>query len=373
MKTPISDAIRLWAQELGFDAVAFTPARLPEQTSQELEGFLDEERHGDMEWMATHAARRRAPDALWPEAKTAIILGHNYGPGYNPLDLLHEKERGLISSYALGKDYHDVIKKRLKRLASTIAEQTGEEVKVFVDTAPLMEKPLAAQTSLGWQGKHTCIVSREYGSWLFLGEILTTLELPADTPETDHCGNCTRCLDICPTGAFDDARRIDARKCISYLTIEHKGHIPAEYRTAMGNRIYGCDDCLAVCPWNKFAQTAQEAAYHARETLPAPELAELLTLDDEAFRARFAGSPIKRIKRDRFIRNTLIAAGNSGNPSLLKQVTPLLADDSPLVRAMAVWAHRQLAQNKETLALAAKLLPNETDPDVIKEWSNNDG
>lgn len=236
-----------------------------------------------------------------------------------------------------------------------------------------MEKPLAAQTSLGWQGKHTCIVSRKYGSWLFLGEILTTLELPADTPETDHCGNCTRCLDICPTGAFDGARRIDARKCISYLTIEHKGHIPAEYRTAMGNRIYGCDDCLAVCPWNKFAQTAQEAAYHARETLPAPQLADLLTLDDEGFRTRFAGSPIKRIKRDRFIRNTLIAAGNSGNPALLEQVTPLLADDSPLVRAMAVWAHRQLAQHKETLALAAKLLPNETDPDVIKEWSNNDG
>lgn len=368
MKTPISDAIREWARDIGFDAVAFTPARLPEHHAEELEGFLAEDRHGDMDWMATHAARRRAPQALWEGAKTAIILGHNYGPDYNPLELLEQKDSGLISCYALGKDYHDVIKKRLKRLASKIAEETGAEVKVFVDTAPLMEKPLAAQTQMGWQGKHTCVVSREYGSWLFLGEILTSLELPADEPETDHCGNCTRCLDICPTGAFDGARRIDARKCISYLTIEHKSHIPEQYRAAMGNRIYGCDDCLAVCPWNKFAQQAQEVAYHARESLPAPKLAELLPLDDEAFRTRFAGSPIKRIKRDRFIRNVLIASGNSGDAQLLPHISPLLTDASPLVRAMAVWAHARLAPKEETLALAAKLLPNEDDSDVIHEW-----
>lgn len=373
MKIPTSDAIRRWAQELGFDAVAFTPATLPESTSQELEGFLDDERHGDMEWMATHAARRRSPQALWPEARTAIILGHNYAPDYNPLELLAEKDRGLVSCYALGKDYHDVIKKRLKQLATKIATETGAEVKVFVDTAPLMEKPLAAQSGLGWQGKHTCIVSREYGSWLFLGEILTTLEIPATAPETDHCGNCTRCLDICPTQALDAARRIDARKCISYLTIEHKGHIPEEYRRPMGNRIYGCDDCLAVCPWNKFAQEAQEAAYHARHSLPAPQLADLLVLDDAAFRELFAGSPIKRIKRDRFMRNVLIAAGNSEDTSLLPHITALLTDNAPIVRAMAVWALHQLENPKETLALAAKLLPNESDPDVIKEWRNNHG
>jgi epoxyqueuosine reductase len=242
-----------------------------------------------------------------------------------------------------------------------------------VDTAPLMEKPLAAQTAMGWQGKHSCVVSREYGSWLFLGEILTSLDLPADQPERDHCGKCTRCLDICPTAALDAERQIDARKCISYLTIEHKGHIDTRFRKAIGNRIYGCDDCLAVCPWNKFAQISREAAYHARAELPTPRLAELLVLDDDAFRKRFAGSPIKRIKRDRFLRNVLIAAGNSNNRELLPLITPLLTDASPLVRAMAVWALRQLASADETLAFAQKLLPNEQDPNVLEEWRSTYG
>lgn len=368
MKILISEQITVWAQALGFDAVAFTKASLPETVSQELESFLADNRHGDMDWMATHAARRRAPEALWPEARTAIILGHNYGPDYNPLDKLAEKDRGLISCYALGQDYHDVIKKKLKQLAGQIAAFYGTEVKVFVDTAPLMEKPLAAQSGLGWQGKHTCIVSRKFGSWLFLGEILTSLEVPTDSPEKDHCGNCTRCLDICPTGAFDGARHIDARKCISYLTIEHKGPIPHIYRKAIGNRIYGCDDCLAICPWNKFAQKSQENAYFAREHLPTPELLALLALDDNGFREFFARSPIKRIKRDRFLRNVLIAAGNSGNRSLIPRIQLLITDFSPLVRGAAVWAVAQLQNHEETLALAEQFMPNEQDDDVKQEW-----
>jgi epoxyqueuosine reductase len=367
------DAITAWARELGFDAVAFAKAALPTSHADNLQQFLKEERHGDMDWMATHAARRRDPQALWDGAKSAIILGHNYAPDYNPLDKLSHKNHGLVSCYALGKDYHDIIKKRLRQLATKIADATGAEVKLFVDTAPLMEKPLAAQTAMGWQGKHSCVVSREYGSWLFLGEILTSLDLPADQPERDHCGKCTRCLDICPTAALDAERQIDARKCISYLTIEHKGHIDTRFRKAIGNRIYGCDDCLAVCPWNKFAQISREAAYHARAELPTPRLAELLVLDDDAFRKRFAGSPIKRIKRDRFLRNVLIAAGNSNNRELLPLITPLLTDASPLVRAMAVWALRQLASADETLAFAQKLLPNEQDPNVLEEWRSTYG
>ena len=362
--------ITQWAKELGFDTAGFAKATLPEKTAQELDSFLDQNLHGDMAWMAEHAARRRDPHALWPEAKSAIILGHNYGPDYNPLDKLAEKDNGLISSYALGKDYHDVIKKKLKMLASRIATESGAEVKVFVDTAPLMEKPLAAQSALGWQGKHTCLVSRDYGSWLFLGEILTTLDLTPDIPETDHCGTCRKCLDICPTGAFIGERQIDATRCISYLTIEHKGHIAEEFRKSMGNRIYGCDDCLAVCPWNKFAQTSQEATYHARETMPSPSLAELLILDNAAFRVRFAGSPIKRIGRDRFIRNSLIAAGNSGNRTFLPQIRALLGDGSPLVRAMAVWAMHQLQTPDEILTLKNIFIPDETDQHVLGEWNN---
>lgn len=357
------------AKALGFDVVGFATNQLPEDAAPHLDQFIEQSYHGDMEWMQTHAARRRDIQTLWPEARTAIILGHNYGPDYDPLTYLDKKGSGLISCYAQGKDYHDVIKKKLKALARMIAQKENCDVKVFVDTAPLMEKPLAAQSAIGWQGKHTCLVSREYGSWLFLGEILTTLELPADTPEINHCGSCTRCLDICPTQAFDGAHQLDARKCISYLTIEHKSHIDEKFRKAIGNRIYGCDDCLAVCPWNKFAQNAQEISYHpTQQQLPALPLAELLQLDDASFRAQFKGSPIKRIGRDRFLRNVLIAAGNSQKPELILQIMSLLDDTSDIVRAMAVWALSQLMQDKEIVALAAKNMPNECHPEVLNEW-----
>lgn len=373
MKTRISEQIKDWAYELGFDVVGFAKAELPEQTDAHLDTFLSRDYHGDMEWMATHAARRRAPKALWEDARSAIILGHNYGPDYNPLDKLHEKDRGLISCYALDKDYHDIIKKKLRQLASRIAEESGAEVKLFVDTAPLMEKPLAAQSAVGWQGKHTCLVSRNYGSWLFLGEILTTLELPADAPEPNHCGSCRSCLDICPTNAFIGTGQIDARKCISYLTIEHKGHIPHTFRKAIGNRIYGCDDCLAVCPWNKFAKTASESAYHARENLPNPQLKTLLALDDAEFRALFRKSPVKRIGRDRFIRNVLIAAGNSEDKTLAPTIRALLDDASPLVRAMAVWALGELLADAEKVELERQTVSQETDPDVLDEWKKIKG
>lgn len=344
------EQIIAWAKELGFDAIGFTKATLPKNASAGLNAFLANEYHGDMAWMAEHTDRRSNINTLWPEARSIIVLGHNYGPDYNPLDKLKSKNHGLVSCYALGKDYHDIIKKRLKILASKIAEHFFTEVKIFVDTAPLMEKPLAEQAGIGWQGKHTCLVSREFGSWLFLGEIAIALDIPEDNPEKDHCGNCRRCLNICPTGAFMESRQIDARKCISYLTIEHKGQIPLEFRKAIGNRIYGCDDCLAVCPWNKFAKKSSEIGYHAKEKdFPLLPLAELLLLDDTAFRTRFSGSPIKRIKRDRFVRNVLVAAGNSGDITLIPAVESLLNDTSPLVREMATWALQEL---KETVSLA---------------------
>lgn len=364
------DSITQWAKELGFDSVGFTKAELPDDAAPNLFQFIDQHYHGEMGWLAEHAARRQAPTAMWDGAKSAIILGHNYGPDYNPLDKLAETDTGLISAYALNRDYHDIIKKKLKKLATRIANESGAEVKVFVDTAPLMEKPLASQSRVGWQGKHTCLVSHDYGSWLFLGVILTALELEPDTPAKDSCGSCRACLDICPTDAFDAARQLDARKCISYLTIEYDGHIAPEFRTKMGNRIYGCDDCLAICPWNKFAQTAQEAAYHARTHLPNPPLEILLGLDDTTFREMFRQSPVKRIGRNRFIRNALIAAGNSGNAALLPHITPLLDDASPQVRAMAVWASSQLKKPEEMLALAAESMPQEKDENVRNEWQN---
>lgn len=370
MKTQISE----WAKALGFDAVGFAPARLTADAQAGLDGFLERAYHGDMEWMATHAARRRDPQSLWESAKTVLVVGHNYAPDYNPLQKLEEAESGLISCYAQGKDYHDIIKKRLKILAERIERELGIDAKIFVDTAPLMEKPLAEAAGIGWQGKHTCLVSRQYGSWLFLGEILLDREMPQDTPETDHCGGCTRCLDICPTQAFDGPRRLDARKCISYLTIEHKGPIPLEFRRAIGNRIYGCDDCLAVCPWNKFAKRSQEIAYHATAAdLPLLSLREVLTWDDGQFRARFSGSPIKRIKRERFLRNALIAAGNSGDKALLPAIVALMNDPSPLVRGMAVWAFGELAKDDEILALADVMMPNEQDHHVLAEWRHIHG
>jgi epoxyqueuosine reductase len=342
MNATIKDNIKSKAYDIGFDSVRFTVPQLDAKAQAGLADFVAMGHHGDMQWMEANTDRRASPASLWPDAQTIIVLGHNYGPDFNPMDKLAHKDMGVISSYALNHDYHDVIKKRLKQMGRWLIEQYGGDIKVFVDTAPVMEKPIAQQSGMGWQGKHTCLVSREFGSWLFLGSIFTTLSIEPDVPEIDHCGSCSHCLDICPTNAFTAERKLDARKCISYLTIEHKGQIPVEFRKAIGNRIYGCDDCLAVCPWNKFAQTAQETAYHARSELEAPLLHDLLQLDDAAFRALFTKSPVKRIGRDRFIRNVLIAAGNSGDISLLPVITPLIQDPNPLVQEMATWAATEL-------------------------------
>jgi epoxyqueuosine reductase len=359
------------ARAEGFDAVGVTRPEAIGRAGDRLAVFLREAMHGDMAWLAAHADRRADPAALWPETRSIIMLGMNYGPADDPRALLAERLRGVISVYARGRDYHDIIKGKLKLVGGWLAAQTGEAVKVFVDTAPVMEKPLAQAAGLGWQGKHTNLVSRGFGSWLFLGAIFTAARLPAESPESDHCGNCSRCLDICPTSAFPAPYRLDARRCISYLTIEHKGHIAREFRRPIGNRIYGCDDCLAVCPWNKFAQTAREARFGARPITGVAPLTELLALDDAAFRAAFAGSPMKRTGRDRFIRNVLIAAGNSGDPALLSAVTRHLADANPLVRAMAVWAVRALLARDEArlAALQGEHLPRETDEAVRAEWT----
>jgi epoxyqueuosine reductase len=322
-----------------------------------------------MDWLATTAARRGDPRTLWPEVRAVVMLGVNYGPAGDPLAILTARERGAISVYAQGDDYHDVIKPKLKALARWLVANAGGDVKVFVDTAAVMEKPLAASAGLGWQGKHTNLVSRGFGSWLFLGAIFTTLELPADAPEADHCGHCRACLDVCPTAAFPAPYRLDARRCISYLTIEHKGPIPRELRPLIGNRIYGCDDCLAVCPWNKFAQAGRDARLAARAALQAPRLADLAGLDDAAFRALFAKSPVKRTGRDRFVRNVLIAIGNSGDPGLAAAAEARLDDASPLVRGAAVWALGRLVGTERVAALAAARRPAERDPAVVDEWA----
>jgi epoxyqueuosine reductase len=338
-----ADAIRAEAQRLGFDAIGFAPARLGPEIRERLQVFLAEGMHGGMGWMETRADQRADPRALWPEARSVIALGLSYAPESDPLESLAWQDRATISVYARNRDYHDVVKKRLKALARWIVAQYADAgVKVFVDTAPVMEKPLVQQAGLGWQGKHTNLVSRAHGSWLFLGEIYTTLDLSPDVPEIDHCGSCTRCLDICPTKAFPSPYRLDARRCISYLTIEHHGPIPEEFRKPIGNRIYGCDDCLAVCPWNKFAAAHQEPAFAPRAELSAPKLADFATLDDAAFRALFSGSPIKRIGRNRFIRNVLIAIGNSADPSLQETAQALCADADPVVAEAAAWAAAQL-------------------------------
>ena len=332
------------AHAVGFDSCAITHAGRIDDLRPRLERFVALGRHGTMGWMEETLDRRGHPHTLWPEARSIIMLGLSYGPQSDPMETLEERDVGTISVYARNRDYHEVIKGRLKTLASKIVSRLGGGVKVFVDTAPVMEKPLAQAAGLGWQGKHTNLVSREHGSWLFLGSIFTTLDLPEDAPESDRCGSCRRCLDICPTDAFPAPYQLDARRCISYLTIEHKGPIPLEFRKAMGNRIYGCDDCLAVCPWNKFAGTAREAKLQARDDLNAPRLAQLLALDDAAFRRFFSGSPIKRIGRDRFVRNCLIAAGNSADAGLISQVEALRSDGSDVVREAADWALRELAQ-----------------------------
>jgi epoxyqueuosine reductase len=343
------------------DAIPQAPARLRQ--------FLAEGLHGDMDWLASTQERRSDPRALWSDVRSIVLLGLNYGPtaGHDPLAILKQHDRGAISVYAQGDDYHEIIKPRLKTVARWLIAAAGGDVKVFVDTAAVMEKPLAQGAGLGWQGKHTNMVSRQYGSWLFLGAIFTTLALPADAPETDHCGQCRACLDICPTAAFPAPYRLDARRCISYLTIEHKGPIPRALRPLMGNRIYGCDDCLAVCPWNKFAQASHEAKLAARESLAAPSLAELARLDDAAFRKLFAKSPVKRSGRDRFIRNVLIAIGNAGDAALAAEAERLVGDASPLVRGAAVWALARLAPAR--LAALDALRAGERDPEVAQEWA----
>ncbi|HEX9463859.1 MAG TPA: tRNA epoxyqueuosine(34) reductase QueG [Alphaproteobacteria bacterium] len=367
------DQIRARALELGFDAVGFARAESSAAARGHLAEFVAQGLHGDMGWMKETAGRRADPKTLWPEARSAVVVALNYGPAGDPLASLGEPDRGTVSVYARGRDYHDVMKKRLRVLARWMHETFAAEVKLFVDTAPLMEKPLAAATELGWQGKHTNLVSRRFGSWLFLGEVLTSLDLAPDPAEADYCGECRRCLDVCPTRAFPEPYRLDARRCISYLTIEHKGHIAREFRAAMGNRIYGCDDCLAVCPWNKFATPTATAEFRGRDDLAAPRLAELAALDDAAFRAHFSGSPIKRIGRDRFVRNVLIAIGNSGEPALAASAARLLRDPSPLVRAMAVWAVARLLRPEEFAALARDARPGERDPDVRAEWNADAG
>lgn len=338
-------AIRGEALRLGFDAVGFARAELGPEARERLRDFLAAGMHGEMGWMADRAEQRAHPQTLWPEAVSVVTLGVNYAPEADPLAALERRDCGAISVYAQGRDYHDVVKKRLKALGRWMAERWPDKaLKVFVDTAPVMEKPLAWQAGIGWQGKHTNLVSREYGSWLFLGEIYTALDLAPDAPEVDHCGSCDRCLRICPTDAFPAPYRLDARRCISYLTIEHRGPIPEELRARMGNRIYGCDDCLAVCPWNKFARTHEEPAFAPRAGLTAPRLAELARLGDAEFRALFSGSAIKRIGRDRFVRNVLIAIGNSGDASLRAIAQDLAEDPDPVVADAARWAMARLKE-----------------------------
>ena len=345
MTMTIEQEIREKAAELGFVACGFARADAAPQAGTELMQWLGEGRHGDMAWMEERAAQRISPQGLWPEARSVIALAMSYAPAVDPLALAEASERGRISAYAQGGDYHKTVKKGLKALGRWLQERLGGELKVFVDTAPVMEKPLAAAAGIGWQGKHTNLLSREHGNWLFLGIIYTTLELAPDQPAGEglHCGSCTACIAACPTGAITGPHRIDARKCISYLTIEHHGPIPHDYRAAIGNRIYGCDDCLAACPWNRFADSAAaNRAFLPRAELAAPKLADLLGLDDAAFRAMFSGSPIKRIGRNRFIRNCLIAAGNSGDGALVPLVDSLLEDPDPVVAEAARWALNRL-------------------------------
>jgi epoxyqueuosine reductase len=365
----IKPALAKAAAALGFDAVAVASPALAPQIRADLAQFLAHGFHGDMAFMAARSERRGDPQIMWPQVRSVVMLGVNYGPDRDPTAVPNRRDRGAISVYAQGSDYHDVIKKRLKALARWLVAQAGGDVKVFVDTAAVMEKPLAAAAGLGWQGKHTNLVSRKFGSWLFLGALFTTLELPPDAAESDHCGSCTACLDVCPTAAFPAPYRLDARRCISYLTIEHKGPIPRELRTLMGNRIYGCDDCLAVCPWNKFAQNGREAKLAARAELDAPALAELAGLDDAGFRRLFAGTAIKRTGRDRFVRNVLIAIGNSGDPALAIHTERLIGDAAPVVCGAAVWAASRLMPQPQFAALAARHRPAEPDPAVQEEWA----
>ena len=371
-KSDAKQAIRDCALDLGFDVVGFAPAALKKSARKRLSEFISDGYHGDMGWLAERTQQRSQPTDLWPRVQSVIVVGLNYGPNDDPLEVIAKPERGSISVYARGRDYHDVVKKKLRSLARFIADELGGDVKFFVDTAPVMEKPLAQKAGLGWQGKHTNLVSRTAGSWLFLGEIFTNLSLDPDTESEDNCGSCTRCLAACPTDAFPAPYKLDARRCISYLTIEHKGHIPREFRHAIGNRIYGCDDCLAVCPWNKFAQRTNELDLEARLELKWPQLADLVQLDDAAFRAVFSGSPVKRLGRNRFVRNVLIAIGNSGISELVVFVEARLVDESPIVRAMAVWALARLLPTQHFQQIRLRHEKRETDTEVLKEWNNPD-
>lgn len=363
----LANFLREQAKAQGFDLCRVTTPDAIPQAPERLAAFVQAGYHGTMGWMAETQARRADPRTLWPEVRSIVLFGFNYGPEDDPRALADQPSKAAISVYARHRDYHDVLKGRLKDIATRFAARSGEDVKVFVDTAPVMEKPLAAAAGLGWQGKHTNLVSREYGSWLFLGSLFTTADLAPDEPERDRCGSCRSCLDACPTAAFPAPYRIDARRCISYLTIEHKGAIDPDLRPLFGNRIYGCDDCLAACPWNKFAQVASEMKLKAREDLKAPDIAFFLTLDDATFRTFFSGSPVKRIGRDRFVRNVLIAAGNSGDPAFASACEALLDDGAPCVRAMAVWALSRLLPGGPLQALY-NARPTETDPEVIAEW-----
>jgi len=365
---PLDVRLKAQARAEGFDACGIADASAPWDAGDRLLAFIGDGMHGTMDWMAATAERRSHPTAMWPDARSAVMLGINYGPATDPMVLLAERDRAAISVYAQGDDYHEVIKPRLKRLAGWLQRATGADVKVFVDTAPLMEKPLAARAGIGWQGKHTNLVSRTHGSWLFLGAILTTAALTPDRPEEDHCGSCRACLDICPTDAFPAPYRLDARRCLAYLSIEHAGPIPRAFRAAMGNRVYGCDDCLAVCPWNKFAAAAREVRLAARPALDGPALADLAALDDGAFRALFARTAVKRIGRDRFIRNVAIALGNSGNPEMTGSALRLTRDPSPIVRGAAVWALARLVPAARFAEEARRALTTETDPGVREEW-----
>ncbi|MBY3046300.1 tRNA epoxyqueuosine(34) reductase QueG [Rhizobium leguminosarum] len=363
----LTEFVRAESAAKGFDLCRITrPDAIPE-AKERLGQFIDAGRHGTMDWMAETRDRRGDPRALWSEVRSVVVFGLNYAPEEDPRGILDKPDKAAISVYARNRDYHDVIKGRLKEIATRFAARAGADVKVFVDTAPVMEKPLAAAAGLGWQGKHTNLVSRMHGSWLFLGTMFTTADLVIDAPESDHCGTCRACLDICPTAAFPAPYQIDARRCISYLTIEHKGPIDADLRILIGNRIYGCDDCLAACPWNKFASSASEMKLQAREDLKEPSIAFLLTLDDAAFRAFFSGSPVKRIGRDRFVRNVLIAAGNSGETALIGQCRALSDDPSPVVRGMAIWALSRLMEAGEFSVFAAQRA-DERDDDVLNEW-----
>ena len=354
---------------LGFDAFGIASADAAPDAGSRLVAAIAAGRHGDMDWLADKMHLRSSPRALWPEARSVVAVGLSYAPDGDPLAALDERRHGVVSVYAKGRDYHDILKGRLKNLAGALAARTRAPLKVFVDTAPVMEKPLAQAAGLGWQGRHTNLVSREHGSWLFLGVIYTAAELAPSAPERDRCGSCRRCLDACPTNAFPAPYQLDARRCLAYLTIEHKGPIAPEFRVPLGNRVFGCDDCLAVCPWNKFARASREARFAAGPGTADPPLAELLALDDAGFRHRFAGTPVKRTGRDRFVRNACIAAGNSGDTTLAPTLAGLLGDAAPLVRGMAVWALTRLLPAGAVAALRARHEPDERDADVLDEWA----